>query len=178
MNNITTDFLIAIALSMDAFSISICTSTSNLLTKTKIILFPIIVGILHFIMPLLGNYLGLIISINLEKMANYILGIIFLILSIELLTSKEKENTYKINYIYLFLIALTVSIDSFTVGLGLSLTNQYTLLSSLIFSIVSAFFTILGITIGKYLNKKIEQRANLIGSILLFILSIKYFFKI
>lgn len=178
MNNITTNLLIAIALSMDAFSISVCTSTSNLLTKSKIIVFPIIVGIFHFIMPLLGNYIGLIISINLDKIADYILGTIFLILSIELLTSKEKENAYKINYLYLTLIALTVSVDSFTVGLGLSLTNQYTLLSSLIFSLVSAFFTIFGIIIGKYLNKKVEKKANIVGSTLLFLLSIKYFFKI
>lgn len=177
MNNIITDLLIAVALSMDAFSISVCMSTSNLLTKTKIIIFPIIVGILHFVMPLLGNYLGLIISINLEKIADYILGIIFLILSIELITSKEKENTIKINYFYLFLIALTVSVDSFTIGLGLSLNHQYSLLSSLIFAITSAIFTVIGMTIGKYLNKRIEKKANLIGSILLFLLSIKYIFK-
>lgn len=177
MNNITTDLLIAVALSMDAFSVSICTSTSNLLTKMKMIIFPIIVGVLHFIMPLLGNCLGMLISINLGKIADYILGIIFLILSIELITSKEKENTFKLNYLYLILIALTVSVDSFTVGLGLSLNHQYTLLSSLIFSIISALFTVIGITIGKYLNKRIEKKANLIGSILLFVLSIKYIFK-
>lgn len=173
-----TNFLIAIALSMDAFSISICITTSNLLNKNKIIIFPIIVGIFHFFMPLLGNCLGTIISINLEKIADYILGTIFLILSIELISSKEKEKYIKINYLYLFLIALTVSVDSFTVGLGLSLTNEYTLISSLIFSLTSAFFTILGITIGKYLNKKIEKQANVLGSLLLFLLALKYFFKI
>ncbi len=177
MNNITTNLLIAVALSMDAFSISVCMSTSNLLTKMKVVIFPIIVGIFHFIMPLLGNCLGLVISINLGKIADYILGIIFLILSIELITSKEKEDTLKINYLYLLLIALTVSVDSFTVGLGLSLNHQYSLLSSLIFCVVSAIFTVLGTTIGKYLNKRIEKKANLIGSILLFLLSIKYIFK-
>lgn len=178
MNKIITDFIIALALSMDAFSISICITTSNLLNKRKMLLFPLLVGILHFIMPLLGNYLGLIISINLEKIASYILGVIFLILGIEVLNSKEKEEIPKINYIYLIIIALTVSIDSFTVGLGLSLTNEYTYTSSLIFSICSFLFTVLGLTIGKYLNEKIEKRATLIGGILLLLLSIKYFFKL
>lgn len=178
MNKIITDLIIAVALSMDAFSISICLTTSNLLNKKKIILFPIIVGILHFIMPLLGNCVGLMISINLQLIANYILGIIFLVLAIEVLTSKEKEQYLKINLIYLIIIALTVSIDSFTVGLGLSLTEEYTYLSSLIFSITSFIFTIIGLTIGKYLNKKIEKRANTIGGILLLLLSIKYLFKL
>lgn len=178
MNDLITNFIIAVALSMDAFSISICMATSNLLNKKKMFFFPIIVGIFHFIMPLIGNNIGLIISINLETIANYILGLIFLILSIEVLTSKERENYQKLNYLYLILIALTVSIDSFTVGIGLSITNKYTYLSSIIFSIISFLFTITGLTIGKFLNDKIEKRANLIGGILLIILSIKYFFKL
>lgn len=178
MNNIITDLLIAVALSMDAFSISVCMSTSNLLTRKKILIFPIIVGVCHFLMPLLGYYLGNIISINLEYIADYILGSIFLILSIELISSKEKDRTFKMNFIYLFLIALTVSVDSFTVGLGLSLTKEYSLLSSLIFSIISFIFTMFGIIIGKYLSKHIEKKTNLCGSILLFLLSLKYFLKI
>ena len=178
MNKIITDFIIAVALSMDAFSISICLTTSNLLNKKKLIIFPIIVGIFHFLMPLLGTSIGLMISINLQLIANYILGIIFLVLAIEVLTSKEKEQYLKINLIYLIIIALTVSIDSFTVGLGLSLTEEYTYLSSLIFSITSSIFTIIGLTIGKYLNKKVEKRANTLGGILLLLLSIKYLFKL
>ncbi len=178
MNKIIMDFAIALALSMDAFSISICMTTSNLLNKRKMFIFTILVGILHFVMPLLGNYIGLAISINLEKIANYILGIIFLILGIEVLNSKEKEEIPKINYLYLAIIAITVSIDSFTVGLGLSLTHEYTYISSMIFSIVSFSFTILGLTIGKYLNEKIEKKATIIGGILLIMLSIKYFLKL
>lgn len=178
MNKIIMDFIIAVALSMDAFSISICLTTSNLLNKKKLIIFPIIVGILHFIMPLLGNYIGLMISVNLQLIANYILGIIFLVLGLEVLTGKEKEQYLKINLIYLIIIAITVSIDSFTVGLGLSLTEEYTYLSSLIFSITSFIFTIIGLTIGKYLNKKVEKRASTVGGILLLLLSIKYLLNI
>ncbi len=178
MNKIITDLIIAVALSMDAFSISICLTTSNLLNKKKLIIFPIIVGILHFVMPLLGNCVGLMISVNLQLIANYILGIIFLVLGLEVLTGKEKEQYLKISLIYLIVIAITVSIDSFTVGLGLSLTEEYTYLSSLIFSITSFIFTIIGLTIGKYLNKKVEKRASTIGGILLLLLSIKYLLNI
>lgn len=177
MNKLITDFLIAIALSMDAFSISICIATSSKLSKKKLLFFSIVVGILHFIMPFLGNSIGMLITLNLEKIANYILAVIFLILSIELITSKENNCYYTINYAYLALIALTVSIDSFTIGLGLSLTNEYTLLASFIFSVTSFIFTIMGLTIGRYLNKHVGKKASLIGSILLFILSIKYFLK-
>ena len=178
MNKIIMDFLIAIALSMDAFSVSICMTTSNLLNKGKTIIFPVVVGILHFIMPLIGNYLGQVISINLGIIANYILGTIFLILGVEVLTQKEKTSYIKINIVYLIIIAITISLDSFTVGLGLSLTNEYTYISSLIFSVVSAIFTVIGLTIGRYLNGKIEDKANHFGGILLLLLSIKYFFHI
>ena len=44
-------FLIGLALSMDAFSISLSIGLNNI-SKLKRIFIPIIVGIMHFIMPL------------------------------------------------------------------------------------------------------------------------------
>ena len=49
--------LLSISLSMDAFSLSLCFGTLNLSYK-KIFTFSLIVGIFHFMMPLLGMNLG------------------------------------------------------------------------------------------------------------------------
>ena len=51
MKEIITLFIIAIALSMDTFSLSLGIGTSNI-TKKRMLIFSIIVGIMHFIMPI------------------------------------------------------------------------------------------------------------------------------
>ena len=50
-------FLVGIALSMDAFSLALSIGLNNISSSKKVIL-PIMVGIMHFIMPALGLLLG------------------------------------------------------------------------------------------------------------------------
>ena len=55
MINYATIFLIAIALSMDAFSLSLAYGTLGL-TKKEVNKLSVIVGIYHFFMPLIGLF--------------------------------------------------------------------------------------------------------------------------
>ena len=57
MKELITVLIIAIALSMDTFSLSLGIGTYNL-AKRKMFLFSAIVGFMHFVMPLLGNFIG------------------------------------------------------------------------------------------------------------------------
>ena len=59
-------FLMAIGLSMDAFSLAIIYGTNGI-DRKKIILLSLVVGIFHFIMPNLGGYLSHILLTNLEE---------------------------------------------------------------------------------------------------------------
>ena len=62
MDTFFTTLIIGISLSMDAFSLALIYGTQSISKKNKIIL-SIIVGIYHFVMPLLGVFLGNIILI-------------------------------------------------------------------------------------------------------------------
>jgi len=73
-----------------------------------------------------------------------------------------------------FLFGLSVSIDSFSVGIGLGAGEENVFLSGIIFSICSATFTYLGLSLGKKLTIKYGKIANVIGSILLLILGIQH----
>ena len=57
MKEILNILLIGVALSMDTFSLSLGVGTYNL-EKRKSLQLAILVGIMHFIMPLLGNVVG------------------------------------------------------------------------------------------------------------------------
>ena len=54
---IITIFLIAVSLSMDAFSLALIYGTQGITKKDKVLL-SLIVGIYHFIMPLIGVTIG------------------------------------------------------------------------------------------------------------------------
>lgn len=164
---------------MDAFSLAIVYGTNGM-KKQRILLLSVIVGIFHFVMPNLSGLLGKLFFINFSSYGNIIAGIVFLILAIEMLFSfKEEDTKYKLDsWIELLLFGFAVSIDSFTVGLALSLDNENLILAGMIFSIISALFTFLGLLLGKLLSEKVGSVSKIIGIIILFIFSIKYLFNI
>ena len=83
-------FFIAIGLSMDAFSLSIAYGT-NKINKIKIIILSTLVGIFHFIMPLIGSNIGQKIFFLINK-SNYIVSIIFFLLSYEMYKSRNEKH--------------------------------------------------------------------------------------
>lgn len=175
MNEFLLFLLIGIGLSMDAFSLAIIYGANNI-EKKKIMLLSVIVGIFHFIMPNLGSILSNHFLSGFILYSNIITGIVFLILAIQMIFSlKEEENAKQItSYLEIFLFAIAVSLDSFSVGMALSLENQNLILGGIIFTFVSAIFTFIGLILGKYLGKKTGKIGKVIGIIILFVFSIKY----
>lgn len=165
-------FFVGIALSMDAFSIALSIGTLNL-PKTKLLLLPVITGIMHFIMPMLGVLLGnqLLNIININP--KLIVAIIFLYLAVVMYFDKKHENIPKItSFLSVFLFAFSVSIDSFSVGLGLKgLTDNY-ILSFLTFTVCSFSFTYIGLILGKYSVKILKEKATYLGILILIVLAL------
>ena len=73
-------FFIAIGLSMDAFSLALAYGTLENNIKKEILL-SITVGIFHFFMPLIGPIIGQQFLLQYINKANYLVGIIFILLS-------------------------------------------------------------------------------------------------
>ena len=176
MREIVSILLIGISLSMDTFSLSLTLGT---VSENKLIkILPLFVGIFHFFMPLLGNIIGITLINLLNLASNIILGTVLIVLGIILAIHYFKDETADINLNILGIIifALSVSIDSFSVGLGINdITNNY-YIASIIFALCSAAFTYLGIIIGKYSSKLIGKYAIILGIFLLLILGIFHLF--
>lgn len=171
--------LIAIGLSMDAFSLALGYGTLNFQNKENLKI-SIMVGIFHFFMPLLGLFIGNYIVTILKISPNFIMGVILLFISLEMFIEliKCEKNRLSTSFFGLILFSLSVSLDSFSTGIGLNaITNKY-LLSSLIFSIVSFSFTYIGLISGKYASKYLGNYARIVGIILLSIIAIVNLCKI
>ena len=169
-------FFTGIGLSMDAFSLSLSLGTTN--PKKNIILkTAIIVGLFHFIMPILGYFIGNSFKYRIPNI-NILTFVLFIILSIEMYKSKDEEKPNILNNITILLIAFSVSIDSFTVGIAFGLNNEYILISSIIFSITSTIFTYLGLVLGKKLKTKYKTLSTYLGIVLLLIVALKYLISV
>ena len=179
MSSIFFYILLAIGLSMDAFSLALAYGTNRIDKKTIIIL-SLLVGIFHFIMPNLGGILGHGFLQGFIIYGDLITGLVFLFLTIQMISSfKDEEEVSVLNsVIEIFLFALAVSIDSFTIGIALSLENNNLLLAGLIFSIISFIFTFVGLVLGRFLSKKTGMFSKLMGIIILLIFTIKYLFSL
>lgn len=167
--------LTAIALSLDAFSLSIIYGTI-LNNKKTIIKLSIIVGIFHFFMPLLGFLLKNILISKLIESTNIISFIIFLILGIQMFISKEDGKDIKSlsNLTSIIVFAFTVSLDSFSIGIALS--KKIILISIITFALTSAIFTYLGLRLGKIIKKSLGNLSTKIGGIILILLSFYHLF--
>lgn len=166
---------IAVSLSMDAFSLSLAYGTLNLYKK-QILQLSIIVGIYHFFMPLLGNFIGIgifkILPIKPELLVFIILSFIGVQMIIE--SFKNEKSLTMMNIFQLLLFGFAVSIDSFSVGISLNAISEKYLLCACLFSITSFCFTYLGLILGQKINLKIGKLSTIIGGIILIIIGLIY----
>ena len=176
--NIILIFIIAVSLSMDAFSLSLAYGTISL-TKKEINLLSIIVGIYHFFMPILGMLIGSFVFNVLNINQNIIVLIIFTFRGINMIIEsfKKDEKVKKMKLAEMILFGFAVSIDSFSVGIGINSISNNFIMCSVIFSITSFIFTYIGLILGNKLNQLIGKISTLIGGITLIILGIIYIIK-
>ena len=171
--NVILIILVAISLSMDAFSLSLSYGMLSL-TKKEINTLSIVVGIYHFFMPLIGMLVGNIVMkyVNGDLITLIIFAYIGINMIIESFKSEQKINKMKIRDMLLF--GLAVSIDSFSIGVSINSIGNNCFLCFLSFSISSFIFTYTGLILGKKLSKIIGNLATLIGGISLIILGIVF----
>ena len=169
--------LIALSLSMDAFSLSLLYGIYNLSKKEEFIL-SLVVGIFHFIMPIIGNYFGNIILSIIPIKLNILFTLIFLIIGIQMILedSNEKHNQIT-NIMGNILFGFAVSLDSFGVGLGINYITNNIYIAGLVFSIISFSLTYLGLILGKKIGSSIGKIANIIGGCILILIGLLSMFK-
>lgn len=170
------EIIIAISLSMDAFSLALAYGTLNL-NKKDIYKLSLVVGLYHFFMPLLGLFFGNII-LNYINNPNFLVFVILFIIGIEMIYETFKAEDIKniVSFRQILLFGLAVSIDSFSVGIGLNVISKDYLYCSFIFSLFSLSFTYLGLILGKKINNVIGKTSTIIGGLVLIVIAFMYLF--
>lgn len=167
-------FLIGLSLSMDAFSLSLAYGTNQINKKSKL---SIMVGLFHFIMPLIGSFIGSLILSIIKIKPNIIVSIILSFIGISMIIKKEEQISPIKTIIELILFSFAVSLDSFSVGIGLKGITNNIVISSVIFSITAGTITYLGLLLGNKISKKIGFISQIIGGIFLILIGVMYLIK-
>ena len=171
--NIFEIILIGLSLSMDAFSISIILGLKNNSIKTGIIT-SLSFGIFQFIMPILGYFLGNILSEKIINYQTYFSFIILIIIGILMLTEKNSLDTeYKLNIKELFFLSIATSIDAFAIGISFSFLKTNIFISAIMIGFITFIISFIGYFLGNMFNKKAHQYANIIGGITLILIGLK-----
>ena len=173
MNTLLTCFFVAVSLSMDAFSLALIYGTCNMGKRNELLL-AIIVGLFHFFMPLFGLGLGSILVQHFIFNLKFLVGIIFFIIGIEMIVSTLKDEKVKvlIGIVPFLFWGLSVSVDSFTTGIGMVVISNNYIAVSILFMVVSGIFTYSGLRFGNMLNEKIGKYATVSGGVLMCLLAI------
>lgn len=168
--DIITIILIGLSLSMDAFSLSLIYGSNNI-NNRKIYKLSLCVGIFHFIMPLLGNFLGSSLLSFIDISSSILMFIILLIIGIQMIIDSLK-NDKNTNVEGILLFSLAVSMDSFSIGFSLNSIVKSLFVAPTLFMIISAFFTFVGLKLGGFINSRLGKYATMIGGVFLILIAI------
>lgn len=176
--NLISTFLIAVALAMDAFSVSMTKGfTQKKLTKSQIVYYGLFFGGFQFFMPILGYFCGNVIASIVESLAPIVGFILLLAIGLnmirESLSNDDEEITDHFSFKEVTLLAVATSIDAFAVGITIALINDPILISSAIIGIVAFIFSIIGVFIGKKLGNYVGDKFQILGGVILIIIGIK-----
>lgn len=174
---ILTLVMIAIALGMDALSVGIGMGMHRPSYK-KIAIFSLLVGIFHVLMPLIGIYIGQYLSIHLKTVAAMIGGGMLCFLGgnmiLQYFKSIEQNELQVLSLSGIFLISLSVSLDSLSAGLSMGLFSANQWLAVTLFGLAGTCMSGAGVVMGRYVGSWLGKYGEVAGGMILFILGVNF----
>lgn len=177
VGELLTLLLMAFALGMDSFSVGLGMGMFKLRMK-QIAYIALTVGLFHVLMPLVGMMAGRFLSDQFGAYATYAGGLLLILLGIGMFISGlkgESESMIAPVGIGLFLFAISVSLDSLSVGLTLGIYGARTFLTVSLFGIVAMLLTLCGLLLGRKVQGVLGVYSQLLGGSVLMAFGIKLF---
>ena len=171
--------LIAIALAMDAFSVSLTKGfTLKKITKSQILWFGIFFGGFQALMPVLGWLGGIQLEWVITTFAPWIAFILLLLIGLNMIresfSSEESEkNSDNFSFKELTLLAIATSIDAFAVGITYAVLKTDILIPIIMIGVVAFIFTIIGLYLGKKIGNYFGDKFEILGGAILILLGFK-----
>lgn len=171
--------VLSLGLGMDAFAVSICKGLSMKKMKwKKALIIGLYFGGFQAIMPVLGYFLS-------KGFENFVTSIdhwiAFILLSIiggkmvkDAFSQGNSENCNEdVGFKTMIVLAIATSIDALAVGITFAFLNVNLILAIALIGSITFFLSVIGTKVGNVFGDRYENKAELLGGVILIFLGIK-----
>ena len=170
--------ILAVALSMDAFAVSIGLGSKHVQKTTSLgILAAIYFGVFQALMPLIGFLGGKGVLGWVENYAHWIAFLLLVLIGgkmiYESVTEGIEDDIAQITHKILLVLAIATSIDAMAAGFTLTLLEVNPFIACAIIGITTFLFSWVGVFVGAKSGTWLESKAELLGGIILILMGFK-----
>ena len=170
--------ILAVALSMDAFAVSIGLGSKHVKqTKSLALMSGIYFGLFQGLMPLIGYMVGRGVLGWIEAYAQWLAFALLVLIGgkmiYESMFESIKEDIVKITHKVMIVLAIATSIDAMAAGFTLTLIDINPILACVIIGATTLFFSWIGVFIGAKSGTWLGSKAELLGGIVLVMIGFK-----
>ncbi len=170
--------VLAFALSMDAFAVSIGLGIKNKGNiKVLALKAGFFFGIFQALMPFIGYLGGIGLKEYIQGYDSIIAFVLLSLIGVKMIYEAFGENVEDeislISNKLLLTLAIATSIDAMAAGFSLHLFSLDPFISILLIGVITFLFSILGVYIGSKGGEKYEKKAEVFGGVVLVLIAIK-----
>ena len=170
--------MLSIGLGMDAFAVSICKGISmKKMDWKKACIIGIYFGGFQAIMPVIGYFLGSTFESFITSFDHWVAFILLAIIGVNMIKesfSKESENiSSDVGFKTMIILAIATSIDALAVGITFAFFKVNLVLAITLIGTITFALSVIGTKVGNRFGDKYENKAELVGGIILILLGLK-----
>lgn len=170
---------IALALSLDAFTVSLAASTSGFVKDRRAVFrLSFHFGLFQFLMPIVGWALGTTIEPVIAAFDHWVAFGLLALVGVRMIAAamhpgSEAQQNDPSRGITLVMLAIATSIDALAVGLSMAMVRTAVWYPSIVIGVVTGGMCILAIVGGNRLGRWLGKRAQWVGGIVLILIGVR-----
>ncbi len=171
---------LAIALSMDSFTVSITCGLQKTMSKRRTLLLALSFAFFQGLLPLLGALIGDAFKYFMEQADHWIAFILLCIMGIKMIMDARrfslKEKVFDVSsFKVIVLLSLATSIDAFIVGIGFGMKWNFArqIVAVAMIFLATFLLSLLGVRMGEKIRFVKPRFALMLGGVILILLGAK-----
>ena len=173
-------FILAAALSMDAFAVSVC---KGLAMKRVSVKNALIIGLwfggFQALMPAIGYLLGTQFNQYITSIDHWIAFVLLSFIGISMIKEaistkdEEEETNPSLSVKTMFLLAVATSIDALAVGVTFAFLKVQIIPAVSFIGTITFLLSIVGVKVGNVFGTRYKAKAEIAGGIILILIGVK-----
>lgn len=170
-------FILAVALSMDAFTVAICKGVAmKKVTFTKTTIVGAYFGFFQAAMPFLGYLLGKRFECYIVSVDHWIAFLLLVVIGANMIKEAmqdEDDTDGNLGFMNMIVLSIATSIDAMAVGIAFAFLEVNIFLAVLLIGITTFVISVIGVKLGAIIGSKFRKIAEILGGVVLILLGLK-----